>query len=291
LKNRAAQFYYLWDDAAFYVGVRTLDENPFAPQDPFWVGDAVELYLDTRPKPTPGRLAWGAGAVHCFFTPLDRDQQSPRFSLRPGYEDAIPQIGIQVSGRQTKSGLEYEFKLRWANFPQFKPELNQEFHLDTELSYSDGISRSFRTFVFGGPPSVECPANLARVKLVERFKRSDWQHSGSVLMPIRVDVPWDQRGKPQVSATIAMPPNRSKEVGKIAIQLVSTAGKVIAEIEADSAEIFEPLGGFARRTARWPTSLAPPGAYHVQAIVYDSRGVELTRVAPRLVSVNLAPGY
>ena len=30
-KNRAAQFFYLWDDEAFYVGLRTLDEKMFSP--------------------------------------------------------------------------------------------------------------------------------------------------------------------------------------------------------------------------------------------------------------------
>jgi len=35
VKNRAAQFFYMWDDEAFYAGLRTLDEkqaNP-APDD------------------------------------------------------------------------------------------------------------------------------------------------------------------------------------------------------------------------------------------------------------------
>src|SRR4051812_42888361 len=43
-KNRPAQIYYLWDEAAFYVGVRTLDEKRFAPRKLFWTGDAVEWY-------------------------------------------------------------------------------------------------------------------------------------------------------------------------------------------------------------------------------------------------------
>src|SRR5688500_10281830 len=38
--NRAAQFYYMWDDEAFYAGLRTLDQaqaNP-APDDRLWEG-------------------------------------------------------------------------------------------------------------------------------------------------------------------------------------------------------------------------------------------------------------
>src|SRR5688572_17510417 len=50
LRNRAAQFSYMWDDEAFYAGLRTLDQkqaNP-APDDRLWEGDAVEWYFDTR---------------------------------------------------------------------------------------------------------------------------------------------------------------------------------------------------------------------------------------------------
>src|SRR5207244_6320322 len=50
LRNRAAQFFYLWDDEAFYAGLRTLDEAPanFADDNHLWEGDAVEWYFDTR---------------------------------------------------------------------------------------------------------------------------------------------------------------------------------------------------------------------------------------------------
>ncbi|MEE3371151.1 MAG: hypothetical protein VX346_17595, partial [Planctomycetota bacterium] len=37
-KNRPAQFFYLWDDEAFYAGLRTLDETPAnpAPDNQLW---------------------------------------------------------------------------------------------------------------------------------------------------------------------------------------------------------------------------------------------------------------
>jgi hypothetical protein len=123
-RNRPAQFYYLWDENAFYVGIRTLDEKPFAPDDPFWVGDAVEWYFDTRSAPLDDRLTWGPGAVHCFFTGLTHDQIAPRFSLRPGYLDAIPKLGVEVAAQRTSVGLEIEFKLPWSNFPEFHAKAN-----------------------------------------------------------------------------------------------------------------------------------------------------------------------
>jgi hypothetical protein len=274
-----------------YVGVRTLDEKPFSPDDPFWVGDSVEWYFDTRPDPLERRIAWGPGAVHCFFTALTRDQIAPRFSLRPGYLDAIPKTGVAVAGRRTDAGLEFEFKLPWVNFPNFRPAVGGKLHLDAELSYSDGVSRSFRTFAFGGPLSVDEPANLAAVQLVDRLEQKDWKDCGPVLMPMRVDVPWKQTATPVVRASIALPPNRSEEIGRIVFVLTDLRGQTIGEYPADQEEIIQPQGDFVRRSAAWPVALAAAGTYHVTSIVSDQHGQELTRIAPRLSSVNMDQGY
>jgi hypothetical protein len=88
-----------------------------------------------------------------------------------------------------------------------------------------------------------------------------------------------------------MPPNRSDQVGKVVFQLIAVDGNEIATFAAEDEQVFQEQGHFARRTARWPTTVAAPGTYHVHAIVYDPAGMELTRVAPRMVSVNLEPGY
>src|SRR6478672_4756999 len=50
LKDRPAQFFYMWDDTAFYAGLRTLDTKQFNGSDDahLWMGDAVEWYFDTR---------------------------------------------------------------------------------------------------------------------------------------------------------------------------------------------------------------------------------------------------
>jgi hypothetical protein len=47
LNERAAQFFYMWDETAFYAGLRTLDTKPFngASDDRLWEGDAVEWYF------------------------------------------------------------------------------------------------------------------------------------------------------------------------------------------------------------------------------------------------------
>lgn len=289
-KNRAAQLYYLWDDSAFYLAVRTLDEHPFSPNELFWTGDAVEWYFDTRPDSAEKRLTWGQGAVHCFLSPVTLDAIKPQFNLRPGYEDAIPQQGIQLASRRWEHGLEYEFCLPWSNFPKYRPRNGGRLRLDAELSYSDGVSRNFRSFAFGNPLSVECPANMACVQLGDEFKRGDWNSCGPLLMPMRVDTSWLQSGVPRVQASIAMPPNEAESVGRVAFQLLDTHGQVIAEFDSHE-ELLVEGGNFCRRVASWPVELAAAGTYHVQAVVYDPEGAELTRVAPRMVSVNMEQGY
>lgn len=293
--NRAAQFYYLWDDQAFYVGLRTLDEHAFSPESPLWEGDAVEWYFDARRGADFLSATWpkqpGAGAVHCFFTPMRLAEVSPRFTLRPGYEQAIPRKGVEVAAQRTEQGLEVEFKLPWANFPDFVPRSGEVIGIDAELSYSDGGPRSDRSFVFGSPLSVQQPANLARVKLVDAIDGEGWKVGGPVMTPMRVDVPWGQPGEPQVVGRIALPPRQENEIGRISFQVLDLSGKILGEFDADQRRDLAAGGDFALREAHWPAATAAPGACEVRAIVYDKAGKELSRVAPRLVSVNMEQGY
>jgi hypothetical protein len=290
-KNRPAQFFCLWDDEALYVGVRTLDEHAFTPAEQFWTGDAVEWYLDTRRDDSFLSRNWSQGAVHCFFSGVRLDKLEPRFLLRPGQEGAIPKTGVQVASTRTRHGLEYEFKLPWVNFPNFHAAAGQVIGLDAELSYSDGGPRTFRSFVFGGPLSVQQPADLACVELVDVIERRHWKDCGPVLMPIRVDVPWFQQGTPQVEGAIAVPPVGREAVGKIFFEVRSLDEAPIGRYEASEEMVLEPEDAFVMRKARWPLTAAPAGRYQVQAIVLDSQGAELTRVAPRLASVNMEQGY
>ena len=195
LRNRAAQFFYMWDEQAFYAGLRTLDAKPadLADDDHLWEGDAVEWYFDTRRDENFRSQQWGPGAVHCYWAGLKGTNIQGRFCLRPGYLDAIKKIGVEVGARRTKTGIEVEFKLPWVNFPNFKPELNAVIAIDAELCYSDGGPRVFRTFAFGSPLSVQQPASLGKVQLVERIESEHWQACGPVMMPLRCDTAWTQQ--------------------------------------------------------------------------------------------------
>src|SRR5665213_2766051 len=161
LKNRAAQFFYMWDDEAFYAALRTLDEHPAdnADDDHLWEGDGVEWYFDTRQDKTFRSHDWpktpNPGAAHCYWTGLKGTNIQGRFCLRPGFPNAIPRIGVEVASRRTAVGMDVEFKLPWTNFPDFKAQAGTIIALDAELCYSDGAGRVFRSFAFGSPLNVQ----------------------------------------------------------------------------------------------------------------------------------------
>src|SRR5205814_5960311 len=109
LRNRAAQFYYMWDDEAFYAGLRTLDQKQadLADDDHLWEGDAVEWYFDTRRGNDFRNIAWPTdpvGAVHCYWTGYKNDQLQPRFCLRPNFLNQIAKICVEVGARKTEQG-------------------------------------------------------------------------------------------------------------------------------------------------------------------------------------------
>jgi hypothetical protein len=292
LKERAAQFFYMWDNEAFYSALRTLDTKTanLAPDDRLWEGDAVEWYFDTRRDDKFRSQNWGPGAVHCYWTGLKGTNVQGRFCLRPGFLEAIRKIGVEVAARRTKVGMDVEFKLPWANFPDFKPELNAVIALDAELCYSDGRERIFRSFAYGSPLSVQQPASQGKIQLVEKLEPAHWAACGSVLMPLRCDTAWGQNTKPQVTGYMAVPPDFGDAIGKIVFHVADLQGKTLGDFTG-KIETFQRDGNFQRAVARWSSDLAVPGAHQLTGIVFDKEGRELTRVAPRMVSVNMTPGY
>ncbi len=292
LKNRAAQFFFMWDDDAFYAALRTLDTKPanLADDARLWEGDAVEWYFDTRRDENFLSQKWGPGAVHCYWTGLTGTNVQARFCLRPGYLDAIKKIGVEVGAKRTRNGMDVEFKLPWTNFPDFKPALNAVIALDAEACYSDGAGRVFRSFVYGSPLSVQQPANLGRIQLVEKLEPEYWPACGPVLAPVRCDTAWEQTTRPQVTGYMALPPNQTDRIGKVVFRILGLDGQTVSDYPGQ-IEVFATDGNFQRAVAQWPNDVAVPGAHQLLGIIYDKSGNELTRVAPRMVSVNMSPGY
>jgi hypothetical protein len=292
LKNRAAQFCYMWDDEAFYCGLRTWDAkqaNP-APDDRLWEGDGVEWYFDTRRGERFRAREWGPGAVHMYWTAYKDDGLQPRWCLRPDMLKAIPGAGVEVAARKTSYGAETEFKLPWANFPDFTPALDAVIALDAELCYSDGKARVERTFAYGSPLSVQQPASQAKVQLIERLTPEHWKQCGAVMFPIRCDTAWTQETTPQVTAFTAIPPTVRDEVGKVVFRLLDPHGAQIGDYEAE-IKTLNADGGFYRATAVWPADLVAPGQYLLTGVVYDRDAKERARVAPRMVSDHMQQGH
>jgi hypothetical protein len=89
---------------------------------------------------------------------------------------------------------------------------------------------------------------------------------------------------------LAVPPNQADAIGKYVFRLLDLDGQKLGEFEGR----VENIGGdgkFQRARAEWSTDLAVPGEHVLIGIAYDKSGKELARVAPRLVSVNMTPGY
>lgn len=291
-KNRAAQFFYLWDDEAFYAALRTLDTKPanLAPDNRLWEGDGVEWYFDTRRGSDFRSKDWGPGAVHMYWTGYKGTKISPRWCLRPDMLKVIPGDGVEVAARATPFGGEVEFKLPWKNFPNFKAAKDAVIALDSELCYSDGGPRVYRTFAFGSPLSVQQPASQGTIQLVEKLEPAHFKKVGPVAFPIRVDTEWVQKERGHQTALMAIPPAQKELVGGIAFRLLTTELATITDIPATIAPLRADAGFYAAR-AKWPIDVAEPGGYLVMAIVTDKSGAELCRVAPRLVSVNWTTGY
>jgi hypothetical protein len=162
--------------------------------------------------------------------------------------------------------------------------------LDAELCYSDGAGRVNRSFVYGSPLSVTQPASQAKIQLVEKLDDSFWKQCGPVMTPIHCDTAWVQKTKPMVTGYMALPSNQKSRIGKTVFRILDLDGRVLGDFEG-KVETFSAAGGFSRAVAYWPSDLAVPGAHELLGIVYDTSGKELSRVAPRLVSVNMKPGY
>ena len=266
LKNRAGQFFFMWDDEAFYAGcARSTWPANHSDDNHLWEGDAVEWYFDTRQDENARSQAWGgpggSGAVHCYWTGLKGTEVNPRFCLRPGYLDAIKKIGVEVAAKRTAVGMDVEFKMPWVNFPNFKPGLNAVIALDSELCYSDGGGRVFRSFVFGSPLSVQQPANLSKMQLVDKLVPAYWAACGPVaIAPIHCDTAWTQKTRPHVTGYMALPPNQTDQIGKVVFPHPRLERQNPWRFPRHHRDFCRrrPL---QRATAQWPTDLAMPGAH------------------------------
>jgi Carbohydrate family 9 binding domain-like len=286
LAERAAQFFYQWDDDALYIGLRCLDTKRANPGEKGAVynGDAVEFYLDTRSGESLRSKDWTEGAVHLFYSPFLKDVLAPRWVMRQGIATSATNLeGVEVAATVQEWGYECEFKVPWANFPKFKAKLGATLAIDAELCSGDGGARTDRTFAYGSPLSVQQPASLGLVELVKAFDPDYFAAAGPASFPMTVETPWNQAKRAECRAVIAIPPAFADIVGPVDVRLHDADGKVIATLPA-RVESFGPEGKhFARAVATWSIDDHAPNTYFATAKISARTGRPIVTVTPRMV--------
>jgi acyl-CoA thioesterase-1 len=268
--DRGAQFLFLWDDDALYVGLRALDRKPahVRPDATLWDGDAVEFYLDTRRGADLGAKEFGPGTLHMFWTPLTGTEVKPRWRVRdlPAFKD-LTLKGVELAGATTKWGYTAEFKLPWTNFPKFTPKAGEMLGIDCELCSSDGGPRVDRTFVYSSPASVSSPAAFGPVRLVNKAEPADLKACARALLPVSVT---KSANYDWLYATACVSPTIDKMTAKIEGKVLDTDGKVRKTTPGSRTTLDG--SGFVLWRGSWELFDLPAGTYTVEVSALDRDG-------------------
>jgi hypothetical protein len=282
--NRGGQFLFLWDEQNLYVGLRCLDQKPahVGADNQIWNGDAVEFYLDTRRGDKLGAAAWGPGSLHCFWTPFTKTEIKPRIQVRdlPAFKDFKLQ-GAEVAAEKTAWGWTAEFKLPWANFPEFKPKAGEVIGIDCELCSSDGGARADRTFVYSGPAAVGSPSAFGRVQLVdEKADPEALKPLGRALLPLALT---KSANYGWMYGTVCISPTIEGVVKKIEGKVLNAEGKVA---KATTGAAKEGPGKFLMWNGAWELFDLPPGTYALELSALDKDGKVVTSRSEKFVHGN-----
>ena len=247
-----------------------------------WNGDAVEFYLDTRRGDKLGAKEFGPGTLHSFYTPFTKTEIKPRIQVRdlPAFKDFKLQ-GAEVAAAKTPWGWTAEFKLPWANFPDFKAKAGEIIGIDRELCSSDGGQRVDRTFVYSGPAAVGSPSAFGRVKLVDKIEPDSLKALGQVLLPLSLtrstNYAW-------LYGTVCVSPTIEGSVAKLEGKLVDAGGKV-RKTSTGSKKALE--GGFTLWTGSWEMFDLPTGVYSVELRAIDKGGQIITSRSEKILHGKL----
>jgi hypothetical protein len=281
--DRGGQFLYLWDDQNLYIGLRCLDRHPahVGTDDQIWNGDAVEFYLDTRQGDNLGAVAFGPGTLHMFYTPFTKTDIKPRLGVRdlPEFKDFKLQ-GAAVAAVKTPWGYTAEFKLPWANFPDFAAKAGEIIGIECELCSSDGGPRVDRTFVYSSPSAVGSPSAFGRVQLVDKIDPNALRSFGRALLPLSLmrstNYAW-------LYGTVCVSPTIESSVAKLEGKLLDSAGKV-RKTSTGSQKKLE--GGFTIWTGSWELFDLPPGVYTLELVATDKAGGVITSRIEKVIHGN-----
>jgi hypothetical protein len=272
--NRGGQFLYLWDEQNLYIGLRCLDQHPahIGTDAQLWNGDAVEFYLDTRRGEKLGAAPFGPGTLHMFWTAFTKEEVKPRFRVRdlPEFKD-FKLEGAEVAGMKTPWGWTVEFKLPWANFPDFKAKIGEIIGIDCELCSSDGGPRVDRTFVYSSPAAVSSPSAFGRVQLVDKIEPEKLKPLGRALLPLAVtksaNFDW-------LYGTVCISPTIEKSVAKLEGKILDAEGKV-RKTSTGSKKVLEG-SGMILWTGSWELFDLPVGVYTLELTALDGEGKVVT---------------
>jgi hypothetical protein len=283
--NRGGQFLYLWDEKNLYIGLRCLDQKPahVGPDNQVWNGDAVEFYLDTRRGDKLGAVEFGPGTLHCFYTPFTGTEIKPRIQVRdlPSLKDFKLQ-GAEAAGARTPWGYTAEFKLPWANFPDFGAKAGDIIGIECELCSSDGGPRVDRTFVYSSPAAVGSPSAFGRVQLVDKIDTGALKPYGRVLLPLSLT---KSANYAWLYGTVCISPSIEKDVAKLEGKIVDRQGKV-RKTTTGSRKTLEETG-FVLWTGSWELFDLPAGIYTLDLTAFDGQGRPITARAEKLLHGDL----
>jgi hypothetical protein len=281
--NRGGQFLYLWDEKNLYIGLRCLDQKPahIGPDNQIWNGDAVEFYLDTRRGDKLGAKEFGPGTLHMFYTAFTKTDVKPRFQVRdlPAFKDFKLQ-GAEVAGAKTPWGYTAEFKLPWANFPDFGAKAGEIIGIECELCSSDGGPRVDRTFVYSSPAAVGSPSAFGRVQLVDQIDAGALKPYGRVLLPLSLT---KSANYAWLYGTVCVSPTIESSVAKLEGKLLDASGKV-RKTSTGSKKILD--GGFTLWTGSWELLDLPPGIYTLELISFDKQDRPITARSAKVLHGN-----
>jgi hypothetical protein len=159
-----------------------------------------------------------------IYTPFTKTEIKPRIQVRdlPAFKDFKLQ-GAEVAAEKTPWGYTAEFKMPWANFPDFPPKAGEVIGIDCELCSSDGRQQVDRTFVHSGPADVGSPSAFGRGKLVDKIEADDLKQLGRVLLPLSLtrstNYAW-------LYGTVCVSPTIAGSVARLEGKLVDVDGKV-----------------------------------------------------------------
>jgi hypothetical protein len=282
--NRGGQFLYLWDDKNLYIGLRCLDRKPahVGADNQIWNGDAVEFYLDTRRGNKLGAPPFEPGTLHMFYTAFTKTDVKPRWQLRelPAFKGWKLQ-GIEVAGAKSAYGYTCEFKLPWANFPDFTPKVGEIIGIECEMCSSDGGQRVDRTFVYSSPAAVGSPSAFGRVQLVDKIEPDALKPLGRALLPMSLtrstNYAW-------LYGTVGVSPTIDASVAKLEGKLLDAAGKV----RKSSVGGRKLQDGFTLWSGAWEMFDLPPGVYTLEVTATDKAGNVVTSRSEKLLHGNPA---